>query len=79
SKDLQYSSEIELFNLTKRHSAGQKISYAQFVACLYTFLELGTVKSKKDSNWSLSLNESQKTNLENSSFYNKLYFLSRIL
>ena len=73
-----FANELEFYTLTKKLNPYlSKMSYAQFVSALYTFLELGVIKHTKE-NYGFVIDESQKTNLENSKFYNNLHFMTKI-
>ncbi|HAJ78073.1 MAG TPA: single-stranded-DNA-specific exonuclease RecJ [Clostridiales bacterium] len=73
-----YRNELELYWLVKRNNPHvQKFTYAKFIACLYTFLELNIIKKDNETN-KFYIDDSIKTSLENSSFYNSLKFISII-
>ena len=73
-----YNNELELYWLIKRNNPQlQKFTYAKFIACLYTFLELKIIKKNEENNC-LWIDDSIKTSLDNSDFYNSLKFISII-
>lgn len=75
-----YCNEIEFFQLIKRFNPQlSKLKYAQFVASLYTFLQLGLVKIDTQYGYTLYIDSDQKTTLENSNFYNNLKFISKLV
>lgn len=74
-----YKNELDFYEGLKRFNGGfGKLSYSQFVLCFYTFLQLDIIKIVDKEEFKLEIDHSKKTNLENSSFYNKLKFLSKI-
>ena len=75
----EFHNELELYEKIKRaNKVLNKLSYSQFVLCFYTFLQLEIIKYKDKNEFLLQIDESKKTNLENSKFYNQLHFLSKI-
>lgn len=79
AKKLSYDNELELYeDVKKSNPALNKLSYSQFVLCFYTFRQLDIIKIKNLDKYEIELDDSQKTKLENSKFYNQLNFLSKI-
>lgn len=77
-KNLKYRSEFELYNLTKENGTTLRhMSYSQFIYVLYVFVELNIIKLSTQ-NYQISINNNIKTNLENSSFYNKIRLYQKI-
>lgn len=75
-----YDSELELYSFVKRQSPHlQKFTYAKFIACLYTFTELGIIKITKHDDYNFQIDETIKTSLENSNFYNSLRFVTHLV
>lgn len=75
--DQSYNSELELYTLVKRQNTHLiKFNYSKFIACLYTFIELGIIKKIERDSYKLQIDDSVKTSLENSNFYNNLKFIS---
>ncbi len=75
-----YANEIEFYNLVRKINPQlSKMNYSQFIASLYTFIELGMIKFNTKYQYNLYVDETVKSKLENSSLYNKLNFLSKIL
>ena len=71
--------EISLYTQSKKISPNlSKLSYANFVASLYTFLELGIVKMSLKNGYHLTIDETSKKSLDSSQFYNSLKFISKI-
>ena len=78
SKEKFYN-ELELFETTKKFCRHiPKLSYSNFVVCLWTFLEIGVIKFAHIEQFKLIVDESQKTKLDNSKFYNSIRFLTKI-
>ncbi len=76
---IYYSNEIELYNLIRRINPQLfKMRFAQFISALYTFLELGMLKFDKKFEYHIYIDEKVRSKLENSSFYNKLNFISKV-
>lgn len=75
---IDYSNEIEFYNLLRKMNPHlSRLNYSQFVASMYTFLELGMIKLDKED-YLFSVDNTVKSKLENSKLYNKLNFLSKI-
>jgi single-stranded-DNA-specific exonuclease len=74
-----YATELELYSQTKKVSPLlSKLSYAQFVFALYSFVEIGVLSLNTQFGFVVSINEGVKSSLENSSFYNKVKFIQKI-
>lgn len=74
-----YANEIEFYELVKSINPHLfKLSYSQYVACLLTFMELGMIKLNIEYGYLFYVDETVKSKLENSDFYNRLNFISMI-
>ncbi len=76
-KLISFENRFDIFkHLKLLNPQAKKLSYRQFVFCLYTFIELNIFSLEQDGEY-ITLNENQKvfSNLSNSSFYNTISLL----
>ena len=74
-----YANEVEFYSLVKKLTPSlSRLTFTQFVAALYTFFELGMIKEDTQFGYILYIDDTVKSKLENSEFYNKLNFISKI-
>ncbi len=76
-KLISFENRFDIFKHLKiLNPQAKKLSYRQFVFCLYTFIELNIFSLEQDGEY-ITLNENQKvfSNLTNSSFYNTINIL----
>ena len=78
-QEQSFANEIEYYLYLKRNNPHiSNITYSKFVCALYTFAELGILSVSAENGYFVKINESIKSALENSSFYNNLRFISKI-
>lgn len=76
-KLISFEDRFDIFkHLKLTNPQAKKLSYRQFVFCLYTFIELNIFSLEEDGEY-ITLNENQKvfSSLSNSSFYNDINFI----
>lgn len=74
-----YATELDLFKAVKDICPNlKKMSYSQFVFCLYSFLEIGVISKNMQFGYVIEINNQVKSSLDNSNLYNKIKLLQKI-
>lgn len=72
-------SDLDTFiEITRANPNLSKMTFSQFIACFYTFVQIGVIKVDKQFGYTIYVDENVKSKLENSSFYNKLKLVMKI-
>ena len=77
--NVNYANELDLYkNIKDLYPNLKKMTYSQFVFCLYVFFEIGVISKNTQFGYVIKINNQVKTNLENSNFYNKIKLIQKI-